>query len=162
MRMRKNVVLWVASLAILLGMVGCVPTDVEMNDLHNNVDVLNGKIDEQQAKLTEEIDRLQGHVAIVNDAMKKVENLPEKVAAGIEASRPFNPYADEMTAILGLTTVIGGLFYNKEKKKRTADKVGRENALRHLAIVPDSEITSAMVNEVMFRKIGDVRGARGI
>jgi hypothetical protein len=166
--MKAYVLGLVASMVILVGAIGCVPTDEEMVNLHNSVDTLMGQIDETQVKVSKEIDRIQSHVKTINDATKTVEGLPQKAAAGIEASRPFNPYADEMAAVLGLATVVGGLFarskvkeLNTVKAKRKAESVGRERTLRELA-ANGTTLTAPMVKDLMFRNIGDARASAGV
>lgn len=157
MRIRQNVVMWVASLAILFSVVGCVPTDVDMINLHNSVDVMNEKIDEQQAKFTKEIDRAQGHVAIVNDAMKTAQGLEEKAVAGIEASRPFNPYADEMAIALGLITAVTGYAYRSKTKKYSAIKAGVNKTLVHA-----SSNSGKVSADTLYGNIGAARRDKGI
>ena len=115
----------------------CVPTEQQMLNLSNDVATLNASIDEQQSKLMTQIDKVQDHVTIVNDAVKAAKTLPDKAAAGIEASRPFNPYADEMAAGLGLLTVVGGLFL----RKKTQEGKEKDAAIARVKIAakPDSE-----------------------
>ena len=131
--MKKTTLL---TLLVALSLAGCIPTEEQMLNLGNDVDLLMEKIDDQQSKLIAQIDKVQDHVTIVNEAVKAAKTLPEKAAAGIEASRPFNPYADEMVLGLGLLTAIGGLFLRKSNKeasivaaKYKAHKQGVERAV---------------------------------
>jgi len=157
-------VMWIASLVILVGVVGCVPTDVEMADLHSNVDLLMGTIDDlqvevdrEQAKLTGEIDKVQDHVQTVNDAMKAATTLEEKASAGIEASRPFNPYANEMLAITGVIAAALGYAGRNNKKKYQAHKAGVKKALS-TATANGGNIKA----EALYNDIGDARAIRGV
>jgi len=151
-----NVKIWIASLVILVGMVGCVPTNEEIVDLHNNVDILNEKIDEQQLKLGKEIDRVQDHVVLVNDAMKTVDGLQEKVSVGIEASRPFNPYADEMTIALGLIAAVTGFAHSKKSKKYSAIKSGVNKTL------VTAGTTGSISASALYNNIGAARRDKGV
>ena len=157
---------WNVVAVMCLLVAGCIPTEEQMLDLGNDVDLLMEKIDDQQSKLIAQIDKVQDHVTIVNEAVKAASTLSEKAAAGIEASRPFNPYADEMAAGLGLITLFGGLFATKKintlSRKRKADEQGRERTLRKLAVLADSEVTAARVKEMMYENIGVARAANRV
>ena len=157
---------WIVVAAMCLSLAGCVPTEEQVLNLGNDVDLLMEKIDDQQSKLVAQIDKVQEHVTIVNEAVKAAKTLPEKAAAGIEASRPFNPYADEMVAGLGLLTLFGGLFANKKihtiSRKRKADEQGRERTMRKLAVRDPTEVTAARVQDEMYRNIGRARAANGV
>ena len=144
---------WIVIVVVCLSVAGCVPTEEQVLDLGNDVDLLMVKIDEQQEKLTGEIDKVQDRVILVNDAMKAAETLPEKAAAGIEASRPFNPYADEMAAILGLTTVVGGLWGRNKAKKYKAHRQGVERIM----VGMDGD-----TREALYDSIGKARAANGV
>ena len=134
-------------------MAGCVPTEEQVLHLGNDVDLLMARIDDQQDKLVEEIDRVQDHVKMVNDAMKAARTVPDKAAAGIEASRPFNPYADEMAAILGLTTVAGGLWGRNKAKKYKAHRQGVERI--RAGMTPGD-------SQALYDEIGKARAANGV
>ena len=153
---RWNVVA-VMFLCLLIGLAGCIPTEEQMLNLGNDVDLLMEKIDDQQSKLIAQIDKVQDHVTIVNEAVKAAKTLPEKAAAGIEASRPFNPYADEMVLGLGLLTAIGGLFLRKSSKeasivatKYKAHKQGVEQI--RAGMTPED-------SRVLYDEIGKARAA---
>ncbi|MFH1281407.1 MAG: hypothetical protein ABIH91_01635 [Candidatus Omnitrophota bacterium] len=173
---------------LMLPLVGCVPTRQDMAQITGQVDRLMLNIDVYQEtvdqlaesdvidkqkteKIQAEIDKVQGDVIDVVEAVKEKadQGLVEQIRAGNEASRPFNPYADEVNAILGLVTVIGGIWakgeHDKKKNaeaKRQADKQGRELALRQLAAMPVAEITAPIVKEKMYKAIGDARRGSGI
>ncbi len=95
----------------LLFVAGCIPTTQQVQTLTNNID-----------ELMVVVDKVQERIVITNEAIKEKadESALEQLAAGIEASAPFNPYADEMNAVLGLITVIGGIWAKGEfdKKKK--------------------------------------------
>lgn len=121
--------------SILLFTVGCIPTKQQINTLTNDVSNLMVKIDNYQEKFAEEVDRVQDDILVVNEAVKEKadESFVEQLEAGIEASKPFNPYADEMNAALGLITVIGGIFVkgkidekNRVNAKYSAAKAGMD------------------------------------
>lgn len=165
---------WIVVAVMFLSLAGCVPTTEQVLNLGQDVDLLMDKIDDQQSKLIAQIDKVQEHVTLVNEAVKLAKTLPEKAAAGIEASRPFNPYADEMVVGLGLLISIGGLFMRKsnkeatanaklyatEHKKRQADKQGRENTLRKIAA--ENISSAASIKAVMYDEIGKARAANGV
>ncbi len=157
---------WIVVAAMCLSVAGCVPTEKQVLNLGNDVDLLMEKIDDQQSKLVAQIDKVQEHVTIVNEAVKVAKTLPEKAAAGIEASRPFNPYADEMAAGLGLLTLVGGLFARKKistlSRKRKADEQGREKTMRKLAVLDPTEVTAERVKDLMYSNIGVARAANGV
>ena len=120
---------------MLLCFCGCVPTKQEIQTLTTGVDSLMVSVDRYQEKITEEIDKVQADIITVNEAVKEKadEGIIEQAKAGIEASKPFNPYADEMNAILGLVAVIGGIWAKgkiDEKKevenKYSAAKIGMD------------------------------------
>ncbi len=148
---------------------GCVPSDVQMQDLGESVDVLMAEIDGQQAKLGREIDRVQGQVVLVNDAMKTAGDVHGKIAAGIEASAPFNPYADEMSAVLALVAAGAGIFAKRagtqaerEKTKRKAERAGRELTLRQLADMKKEDVGAEKVKALMYENIGAARAVRRV
>jgi len=135
------------TLCLLIALAGCIPTEEQVLNLGNDVENLMTKIDEQQEQLVSGFDQVKADVIMVNNAIKAAETLPEKAAAGIEASRPFNPYADEMAAVLGLTTAIGGLFWKKSttdtKKalaKYQAHKAGIERATIEMNAVDQARV----------------------
>lgn len=153
---------WIVVAVMCLPLAGCVPTEEQMLNLGNDVDLLMGKIDDQQSKLVAQIDKVQEHVTLVNEAVKLAKTLPEKAAAGIEASRPFNPYADEMVVGLGLLTAIGGLFMRKSNKeaslvaaKYKAHKQGVSRAVMSAADDEDLKLK-------IYDEIGKARDANGV
>jgi len=156
-RLKLGIVVCVA----LMMFGGCVPIEQQINTLTNDVDKLMVKVDNYQEKYAEEVDRVQEHIVVINEAVKEKANqsFVEQVEAGIAASKPFNPYADEMTAILGLVTVIGGLWakgkLNEKKKveaKYQAHKTGTEVVkLAHPEIAAE-----------IYEKIGEARAKIGV
>ena len=96
----------------ILFVAGCIPTTQQVQTLTNDVDKLMVAVDNYQEKFADEVDRVQERIVVVNEAIKEKadESVIEQLIAGNEASRPFNPYADEVAAALGLVTVIGGIF----------------------------------------------------
>jgi len=145
--------------AVCLSLAGCVPIEQQVLNLGQDIDLLMEKIDDQQSKLVTQIDKVQDHVTIVNDAVKAAKTLPEKAAAGIEASRPFNPYADEMVVGLGLLTTIGGLFFKKKietvSAKYKAHKQGVERAMKNSNATPE-------LDAILYDEIGKARAANGV
>lgn len=153
---------WIVVAVMFLPLAGCVPTEEQMLNLGNDVDLLMEKIDDQQSKLIAQIDKVQEHVTIVNEAVKLAKTLPEKAAAGIEASRPFNPYADEMAAGLGLLTLVGGLFMRKSNKeasivaaKYKAHKQGVARAMKTTNATPE-------LDAILYDEIGKARAANRV
>lgn len=159
----KKLMLW---LGMLVFAGGCIPTTAEIQTLTSDVGKLMVAVDNYQEKFAEEVDRVQADIVVINEAVKEKadQGIIEQMVATNEASRPFNPYADEVNAILGLVTVIGGIWAkgeidkkNKAEAKRHADKEGRELALREIAVMPDAEITAPIVKRLMYKAIGDAR-----
>jgi len=103
------------------------------------------------------LDKIIGDVEIVRESVADAKTLPEAVSKGIEASKPFNPYADEMNAILGLAVVLGGIFGKKKldtvTTKYSAMKIGVEKT-RNEATMSEAKI--------LYKNIGDARKAKGI
>jgi len=122
---------------------GCLPTTEQVQTLTNDVDELMVVVDE-----------VQEHIVIVNEAIKEraKETFESQAKGAIEASRPFNPYADEMAAILGLTTIIGGLWARGKNKKYQAHKSGAELFSRDH---PD-------VAGELYKDIGNARRGNGV
>ena len=88
------------------------------------LEVSNEKI----AKINMEAGEVLADVKAVQVAVAEAKTPEEAIRKGIDASRPFNPYADEMNVILGLITVLGGVFGGKKlattTKKYSAIKKG--------------------------------------
>lgn len=110
---------------VILLVAGCIPTTQNINTLTNDVGKLMVAVDNYQEKFAEEVDRVQERIVVINEAVKEKadQGIVEQLIATNEASRPYNPYADEVNAILGLVTVIGGLWakgeHNKKNKAET-------------------------------------------
>ena len=178
---------WIVTVILIVSLCGCaLPTRSDLEEWTDSVreilpavkqvQVLAEKAaedgllnKEEVAKVNTNISKVLADVERVNEAVATAETLGEAVGGVIEASRPFNPYADEMTAIFGLATVLGGVLLKrennqkkKEAAKRKADKEGRELALREIAAIPDAEITAPLVKAKMYKAIGDARRGNGI
>ncbi len=155
---------WIVVAVMCLSLAGCVPTEQQIIDLSNDVALLNAQIDERQEVLVSGLDTVQERVRAVNEAVAAAKTLPAKVEAGIEASRPFNPYADEMAAGFGLITLIGGLFAKKKietlSAKYKADKQGRESTLNKIAA--DNLTSAATIRAVLYDEIGKARARNGV
>ena len=95
-------------LVVILLCAGCIPTTMQVQTLTNDVD-----------ELMVVMDKVQERIVITNEAIKEKadESALDQLAAANEASRPFNPYADEVNAVLGLVTVIGGIWAKGEHDK---------------------------------------------
>jgi len=154
---------------VMLFIVGCVPTRMEIQTLTDDVDTLMVKIDDYQEKYAEEVDKVQEHIVAVNEVVKEKadESALEQVRAGWDTTKEFNPYyaygALALT-ILGEATALWKLNNKKNKleNKRQADKEGRELALREIAAMSENEITAPIVKAKMYKAIGDARRGNGI
>lgn len=164
--MRKLIVMAILASGVLVFAGGCIPTTAQIQTLTGDVDKLMLTIDNYQEKFAEEVDRVQEDIVVVNEAVKEKadQGIVEQLVATNEATRPFNPYADEVNAILGLVTVIGGIWakseFDKRKEsdaKRQADKAGREKTLREIADMTEAEINAPLVKKLMYANIGDAR-----
>ncbi|KKN07560.1 hypothetical protein LCGC14_1065820 [marine sediment metagenome] len=85
----------------LLFVAGCIPTAQQVQTLTNDVD-----------ELMVVVDKVQERIVTTNEAVKKKadESALDQLVAANEASRPFNPYADEVNAVLGLVAIVGGIW----------------------------------------------------
>ena len=178
---------WIITVILMVVLCGCaLPTRSDLQEWTSSVreilpavkevQVLAEKAAEDGLLNKEEVARVNTNISKVladverfNEAVASAETPGEAVGGAIEASRPFNPYADEMTAIFGLATVIGGVLLRrennqkkKEAAKRQADKEGRELALREIAALPEDKITAPVVKAKMYKAIGDARRGNSI
>lgn len=126
---------------VLLLIAGCIPTAQDISILTNDVDLLQGEIDnvqtmlansevlnkEEVAKVNETIDKIQVDVGIVSEAIKDADTPLEAVEKGWKASEPFNPYYGYGAAILaGLKLVLDGKKKKELEGKYTAAKRGMD------------------------------------
>lgn len=154
---------------LIFGTVGCIPTTQQIETLTNDVDKLMVAVDDYQEKFAGEVDQVQEHIILVNEAVKKKadEGLVEQLVATNEASRPFNPYADEVSAILGLVTVIGGIWVkgkidekNKINSKYQAHKQGVEKTMKEVS--SSSNAVLKAVEAQLYENIGEARADLGV
>ena len=104
----------------LLFVMGCIPTTQQIDTLTNDVGKLMVAMDNYQVKFADEVDKVQEHIVVINEAVKEKadESALDQLVEANEASRPFNPYADEVNAVLGLVAVIGGIWAKGEHDKK--------------------------------------------
>lgn len=110
---------------MLLCFCGCgMPTQQDIQSWTATLDEVVPAVREVVGEDNEKIDKVIDDIEIVKEAVAKAKTPAEAVSKGIEASKPFNPYADEMNAILGLVTVIGGIWAKGkiDEKKKVEDK----------------------------------------
>lgn len=154
--------------ALLIVSGGCIPTKMEIQTLTNDVDKLMASVDDYQIKYAEEVDSVQDDIIVVNEAIKEKadEDVMEQLRAGIEASAPFNPYADEMNAILGLGIVIAGLFGKKKMDDANKANNEAENANRkyqaHKSGTELIKLAHPDIAAELYEKIGNARKANGV
>lgn len=144
-------------IAVLLLCTGCgMPTQQDYQNWTETLDAVIPAVREVAGN-NPKLDKIIGDVEIVRESVAEAKTLPEAVGKGIEASKPFNPWADEMNAILGLAVVIGGIFGKKKldtvTSKYSAMKIGVEKTR--------NEATTEEAN-ILYKNIGDARKAKGI
>ena len=144
-------------LVTLLFVGGCgMPTQQDYQNWTATLDAVVPAVREVAGN-NPKLDKIIGDVEIVRESVADAKTLPEAVSKGIEASKPFNPYADEMNAILGLAVVLGGIFGKKKldtvTTKYSAMKMGVEKT-RIEASLEDATL--------LYKNIGDARKAKGI
>lgn len=144
-------------IAVMLLCTGCgMPTQQDYQNWTETLDTVIPAVREVAGN-NPKLDKIIGDVEIVRESVADAKTLPEAVGKGIEASKPFNPYADEMNAILGLAVVLGGIFGKKKldivTSKYTAMKIGVEKT-RNEATLENATL--------LYKNIGDARKAKGI
>jgi gas vesicle protein len=110
---------------ILLLVAGCIPTTAQINTLTNDIDKLMASVDDYQVEFAEEVDRVQEHIVVINDAVKEKadESTLEQIKAGWEETKDFNPYYAYGALVL---TILGeGAALLKANKK----SIGLEKGL---------------------------------
>jgi len=140
---------------VLLFVSGCgMPTQQDYQNWTATLDAVIPAVKEVAGD-NPKLDKIIGDVELVRASVADAKTLPEAVSKGLEASKPFNPYADEMNAILGLAVVLGGLFGKKKldtvTNKYTAMKVGVEKFRNDNDGAKD-----------LYADIGNARKAKGI
>lgn len=107
---------------VLLLFMGCgMPTQ---QDYQNWTNTLDAVIPAVAALDNPKLDKIIGDVKIVRESVAEAKTLPEAVSKGIEASRSFNPYADEMNVGFVVITGLLGLFLKSKNAKYSAIKKG--------------------------------------
>ena len=141
-------------------------------------DLISSKVVVRLDKINEERDRVQPQIDRMVEAGKNIESEdPWEIARVINTtSAPWNPYAPPIAAGLLLAEAITVMFlkkksdeskanatlYAKEFGKRVADKVGREKTLRELAAMDEKDVTASVVENMMYKNIGDERRGNGV
>ena len=115
------------------------------------------RIDERQDEVVSGLDTVHDRVRAVNDAVAAATTLPAKVEAGIEASRPWNPYADEMAAGFGLLTVIGGLLAKRKLDATSAKYAAHKQGVERVMVGAEP-----IVREQMYESIAKARAANNV
>lgn len=117
------------------------------------------------ANVSTNIDQVIADVERVNEAIAAAETPEEAVSNAIEASRPFNPYADEMNAALGLIIAVGGIIGGKklsnsnraleevvigvEDAKKAGVTGGNDKGLNNYLIAAESMTTRKKVKKIL-------------
>ncbi len=140
---------------------------------------------EQQAQLTkaqEEVDRLQPQVKAITAAVKNADytngdsltTVLEAIRAGNKASAPFNPYSGIIEVVLGLGTLLLGIFAKKKSDeaavsaddaavalaKYTAHKQGVELTMKQVSASTIPEVKA--VETKLYENIGAARVTNGV
>ena len=141
--------------AVLLLCSGCgMPTQQDFQEWTTALDAVIPAVREVAGD-NPKLDKIIDDVEVVRESVADAKTPAEAVSKGIEASKPFNPYADEMNAVLGLAVVLGGLFGKKKldavTNKYTAMKVGVEKFRNDNDGAKD-----------LYADIGNARKAKGI
>jgi len=124
---QKNIIILsiLSALVLLLLFIdGCIPTTAEINTLTNDVDALMVKVDNYQEKFADEVDRVQEHIVVVNEAVKKKadQDVIEQIKAGWEQTKDFNPYY--AYGALALTILGEGAALLKANRKNSGFEKG--------------------------------------
>jgi len=145
-------------ITVLLLCSGCgMPTQQDYQNWTAALDAVIPAVKEV-AKDNPKLDKIIGDVEIVRESVANAKTPAEAVSKGIEASKPFNPYADEMNAILGLAVVVGGLFAKKKLDTTVKDKADVEN--KYQAHKVGTELVKLAHPEIaaeLYEKIGNAR-----
>lgn len=122
-KMKKQIVMAILALGVLVFAGGCIPTTAEIQTLTDDVDKLMVNIDNYQEKFAEEIDRVQEDVVVVNEAIKEKadESALEQAKAGWDATKDFNPYYVPGALILALLGE-GAALWKTNKKNTNLEK----------------------------------------
>ena len=108
---------------VLLLVAGCIPTTQQVNTLTNDIDKLMTSVDNYQAEFAEEVDKVQEHIVVINDAVKEKadESAIEQIKAGWETTKDYNPYYAYGALVL---TILGeaGVLLKVNKKNAGLEK----------------------------------------
>ena len=152
---------------VLLFVNGCgMPTQQDYQNWTATLDAVIPAVKEVAGD-NPKLDKIIGDVELVRASVADAKTLPEAVSKGLEASKPFNPYADEMNAILGLAVVLGGLFAKskikaKEDEKELVEEEKRVVTNKYSAAKKGVNEFLAGKNTDLYKSIGDARKAKGI
>lgn len=110
-------------LVVMMLCAGCIPTTMQVQTLTNDVDALMVAVDNYQEKFAGEVDKVQEHIILVNEAVKEKadESAIEQIKAGWDTTKDFNPYY----AYGSLALMIigeGAALLNANKKNRGLEK----------------------------------------
>ena len=143
---------------VLLFVSGCgMPTQQDYQNWTATLDAVIPAVKEVAGD-NPKLDKIIGDVELVRASVADAKTLPEAVSKGLEASKPFNPYADEMNAILGLAVVIGGLFGTKKINATVKDKAVVENKYQaHKAGTELVKLAHPEIAAELYEKIGNAR-----
>ena len=146
-------------IAVLLLCTGCgMPTQQDYQNWTETLDAVIPAVREVAGN-NPKLDKIIGDVEIVRESVAEAKTLPEAVGKGIEASKPFNPYAEEMGAILAIGVAIAGVF---AKKKSNEAKAINEKYQAHKAGTELVKLTHPEIAAELYKNIGDARKAKGI
>lgn len=131
----KKLLLWaILMLGALVFASGCVPTTAQIQTLTNDIDKLMASVDDYQVEFAEEVDKVQEHIVVINEAVKEKadEGVVEQLIAANQASAPINPYAPMIDVALNFLlavstpTAIGGIYLAK-RNANNANEANKKN-----------------------------------
>jgi uncharacterized protein YoxC len=136
--------------------------------------LISAEAADKVAKVQTEIDKVQQQTKDVAAAVSAVKPVGDKVQDTISLARaanaataPFNPYSPIIESILGVFSLVAGIFWKRASSnaalsaaKYAAHKAGVEAA--KLALTADPQISGASAAELIYNKIGEKRSDMGV
>lgn len=151
--MKKQFVVAILVLGVLVFAGGCIATQQEVQDLTNTVKQIVPAVREEVAKANVNIEDVLTKVEKVNKAVATADDPIEAIEKGWSASEPFNPYYGYGAAALALLKLFSD---NKKKKelesKYSAAKIGMDKFRNES---PDKAAE-------LYADVGDARKAKKI
>lgn len=117
--MKKQIVIAILTLGVLVFAGGCIATQQEVQDLTNTVNQIVPAVREEVAKANVNIEDVLTKVETVNKAVVAAESPVEAIEKGWKVSEAWNPYY--AYGVIGLT--ILRLFQKKKESDNALEEV---------------------------------------